>query len=262
MFGSRIHEAFFVLNVLIHRTWNHRQANFMRTCPLPQNTTEREHLPEADKPESTSKQSSWSSSTRSADRNDVASDSSSVSSSSPSPGRMCKHSYRFTDSEMSIANRLIDFTGVRKGCSSRVASRVEVQGTADEVPKAVYQISRCLRFVRLCDYEAEEIATMVAHAAVYLRNFLVNLGEAEGPLKMGIVELSYAVSIMIYLGHSHAIDKNVPLKVWHQQVFAQYCTMKVLNTALMGLFGRLEFKLRVGDDELQQVASFLDLNMA
>eukprot|EP00747_Dinoflagellata_sp_TGD_P169704 gnl/TRDRNA2_/TRDRNA2_199380_c0_seq1.p1 gnl/TRDRNA2_/TRDRNA2_199380_c0~~gnl/TRDRNA2_/TRDRNA2_199380_c0_seq1.p1 ORF type:complete len:250 (+),score=43.78 gnl/TRDRNA2_/TRDRNA2_199380_c0_seq1:76-750(+) len=162
----------------------------------------------------------------------------------------CKRHCHDPDFDLNLVTRLIELMGVRARFSLTFALAKRFDATAVEVQRAVKQMLKCLRLLHLCRYSNEEIEVVVAHASKYLRDVLWDM-ESSGAPTMDIGELAYTFCLLIFIAHSHILDETCPLLVWHKHLFAKYCSMKVLNAAVIRLLERLSFVLRVEPQELK-----------
>eukprot|EP00747_Dinoflagellata_sp_TGD_P180555 gnl/TRDRNA2_/TRDRNA2_33190_c0_seq1.p1 gnl/TRDRNA2_/TRDRNA2_33190_c0~~gnl/TRDRNA2_/TRDRNA2_33190_c0_seq1.p1 ORF type:complete len:354 (+),score=60.46 gnl/TRDRNA2_/TRDRNA2_33190_c0_seq1:48-1109(+) len=154
---------------------------------------------------------------------------------------------RVSDYEMRLTTGLLSDMGVK------VDDHV-----AGDIPKAMLLILKSLRLLRVCGNEKEDVLLVAAHAALYFRQLIVSLhSEDVGSTQMQIKEMAHIVCVFLFLAHSHVLDNNCSLKLWHKHVFAKYCTLTVLNVAVMALLQHISFKLRVDTDELKEVCASL-----
>eukprot|EP00747_Dinoflagellata_sp_TGD_P211176 gnl/TRDRNA2_/TRDRNA2_84376_c0_seq1.p1 gnl/TRDRNA2_/TRDRNA2_84376_c0~~gnl/TRDRNA2_/TRDRNA2_84376_c0_seq1.p1 ORF type:complete len:262 (-),score=36.66 gnl/TRDRNA2_/TRDRNA2_84376_c0_seq1:152-937(-) len=155
------------------------------------------------------------------------------------------------DSEESLVARLFALSIVQRRAheSLEFALSIRFAVSETEAKKGVSRVVRCVRLLKRCNYEWEDIKLVVAHAAVYLRQ-LIRQGTTRN---MDLNELCYAICLIVFLAHSHIFDETCPLRCWHKHIFANYCSIGTLNKALMRLFANLSYKLRVDPDELKDV---------
>merc|ERR1719387_2214824 len=69
---------------------------------------------------------------------------------------------------------------------------------------------------------------------------------------MGPGEVGYVLAIAIFLGHTHVEDETCPLRVWHQRLFQDYCSLRTLSAAVMKLMETRGYTLRIGDKQLRK----------
>eukprot|EP00747_Dinoflagellata_sp_TGD_P121666 gnl/TRDRNA2_/TRDRNA2_173470_c0_seq2.p1 gnl/TRDRNA2_/TRDRNA2_173470_c0~~gnl/TRDRNA2_/TRDRNA2_173470_c0_seq2.p1 ORF type:complete len:256 (+),score=40.17 gnl/TRDRNA2_/TRDRNA2_173470_c0_seq2:51-770(+) len=122
-----------------------------------------------------------------------------------------------------------------------------------EAKKAEHRLLRSVCLLKSCDYDPEDIQLVVAHAAIYLRRLMVQ----QAYRNMNIDEASFVACLLVFLAHSHLLDETCPLIYWHKHIFVKYCSIKILNKALMTIFRNLSFKLRVEREEREDVLIYL-----
>lgn len=130
----------------------------------------------------------------------------------------------------------------------------ELAEMSDVAGEAVKLLLRSLKLLRLCDYSVEDISSILAHASTY---WLDTKKQHGCPTDM--VEVGNVLVLLIFLAHTWVQDECCPLRVWHQHLFKDYCTVKTLNMAVMRLMQIRNHKLRVDEDELShRYASLLE----
>lgn len=113
--------------------------------------------------------------------------------------------------------------------------------------KALYLLFRC-------EYSVEDICCILAHASVYF----VDLGRQVGS-RWEVSEAGHILMITMFLAQSFVVDETCRLSHWHRFLFARYCSIKVLNAALMQLLKRRGYILRVEPERLERrYAKFLE----
>eukprot|EP00747_Dinoflagellata_sp_TGD_P112092 gnl/TRDRNA2_/TRDRNA2_171376_c0_seq3.p1 gnl/TRDRNA2_/TRDRNA2_171376_c0~~gnl/TRDRNA2_/TRDRNA2_171376_c0_seq3.p1 ORF type:complete len:307 (+),score=37.54 gnl/TRDRNA2_/TRDRNA2_171376_c0_seq3:57-923(+) len=155
-----------------------------------------------------------------------------------------------------LATRLFVLAGVSSHAAPVSDLAKYCSSTTEEAEEIVHKVLECIRYLFRLDYEIDEVENIVAHAALYLRK-LVDNAEGQPAPRMEGNEVSYIACLLLYLGHSHVLDENCPLKYWHVHLFSDYCGIRQLNEAVMHLFQRLSFTLRLGDRELQDALFYL-----
>jgi len=158
--------------------------------------------------------------------------------------------------DLRLAAKLFELMGVRMGLSLTVALGERFNAKPAEVERAVRLLLRCFRMLHLCGYDRQDVEVIVAHASAYIR-ILANEMKREGQPEMELTELANVLCVLMYIAHSYTQDQNCPLHIWHKFLFRQYCTVKTLNSAAMGLLERLNYSLRVKPQELRARLSFL-----
>lgn len=107
-------------------------------------------------------------------------------------------------------------------------------------------ILRSLQFLRSCGYHIEDICVVFAHASIY---FLCIHGRCG---KMSDTEAVNIILVLMYLAHSHVQDKHCPLRIWHEHLFRNYCTLHMLNQILIGIMKLRGYILRVDENEINE----------
>lgn len=108
----------------------------------------------------------------------------------------------------------------------------------------------CLRTVRLlcsCEYSLEEVCSVLAHASSYFRDIHITCGNRMSPNEAGNIMVA-----LVFIAHSYVLDEACPLSVWHRHLCRRYCTLKVLDAAVLRLMKMRGYILRLDDKELQQ----------
>mmetsp|Transcript_37086 Transcript_37086/g.81053 ORF Transcript_37086/g.81053 Transcript_37086/m.81053 type:complete len:218 (+) Transcript_37086:57-710(+) len=116
----------------------------------------------------------------------------------------------------------------------------------------IKQMLKAVKMLRLCDYTAEDIRSVLSHAAVYVSRTLAVCGDT-----MEATEASNVSVVLMFISHSYTMDEHCPLRVWHQHLFAEYCTVKELNAALVRLLNFQGSVLRVEESEHKRIAALL-----
>mmetsp|Transcript_32457 Transcript_32457/g.92493 ORF Transcript_32457/g.92493 Transcript_32457/m.92493 type:complete len:266 (+) Transcript_32457:42-839(+) len=99
---------------------------------------------------------------------------------------------------------------------------------------------RALKFLRLCDYSAEDIASILAHTCEYMKDVLKVCGD-----RMDAQEVGNVVVCLMFMAHSWSQDETCPLRVWHRHIFREYCSIKTLNLAVVRLFELRRYRMRL-----------------
>lgn len=160
------------------------------------------------------------------------------------------------DFDLRLATRVIELMGVKVDLSITQALSESFGAKPCEVDRAERLLFRSLRLLRLCGYPNEDIEVIVAQASVYMRDVAAGM-RTEGRPGMRLTETVHIISVLIYLAHAYCEDQNCPLHVWHRNLFQRYCTLSTLNAAVVGLLGRLRFRLRVEAGELEATLRFI-----
>lgn len=117
---------------------------------------------------------------------------------------------------------------------------------------ALMLVRRCFQLLGVVGYSRDSMEVMAAHGAVYMSSLNAAL-HIEGAPELPLKECSYVFCLMMFLAHSHVEDVTLPLRRWHKHLFVHYCSLNVLNTALLGLMNKLNYKLRVSPSKLEQL---------
>lgn len=158
--------------------------------------------------------------------------------------------------DMSLVIQLIKLMGVKVASCPELALRDRFGASPREAHRAVRLLLHCFRLLHLCGYPREDIEVVVAQASSYLQSIAAGM-EREGQPEMGLTETAHIVCVLIYVAHAYSEDQTCPLHVWHAHLFRRYCTMQTLNTAVVGLLERLQFRLRVEQEEMLERLAFL-----
>jgi hypothetical protein len=122
-------------------------------------------------------------------------------------------------------------------------------------------VVRCLRLLRASGKSREDLEVIGAHATSYVSTLQLEL-RREGKPSMRLREFVYVLCVLLYIAHSYTEDVHVPLRYWHKHIFVDYCNMKTLNAAILGLLAKLNYKLRVHPRELRARMEFLQRSEA
>jgi len=104
-----------------------------------------------------------------------------------------------------------------------------------------------LKLLRLCDYSAEDICSVLAHASEYFGDVHDICGT-----QMGNREVANVLTSLLYIAHCFVHDETCPLHIWHQYLFRKYCPLKTLNAAVMRLMEILQYRLRLEPTDLAE----------
>jgi len=106
---------------------------------------------------------------------------------------------------------------------------------------------RTLKMLHLCKYPASDIWIIMAHSSVYF----ADVCKAVGPV-MDEEERNNMIVPTVFLAHSYIVDETCPLKVWHKHLLGNYCSLKILNAAVLELFKHRDYILRLDDMDLAE----------
>lgn len=100
--------------------------------------------------------------------------------------------------------------------------------------------------LRSCGYDMHDVCICLAHASVYFTDIQKKCD------KMGPGEAGYIIVLLIYLAHSYVLDENCQLRTWHRYLFKNYCSLKILDKALVSMFKLRGYLLRIDESVLQE----------
>lgn len=156
-----------------------------------------------------------------------------------------------------LAVRIVEILGVRLESTLSDALAQPVGSPTYAAGFSVRLVQRCLRLLQASHYSQDDIEVIVAHAICYVEKLKV-VSRKEGAANVPIADASYVFCVLVFLAQAHTQDQNRPLKVWHRYLFRNYCELKVLNCAVMGLMEKLGYSLRIRPRRLQlQLSSLL-----
>lgn len=119
-------------------------------------------------------------------------------------------------------------------------------------PAVVERVEKCIKFMRDCDFECEDIYTILAHATAYFETFYGTCGN-----RMSEAEGGYIFVVFVYIAHCYVRDETCPIKYWHLHLFRRYCTLPKLDKAVMKLLKARGYKLRVEEQDVSKRFAFL-----
>jgi len=124
----------------------------------------------------------------------------------------------------------------------------EIERRVSKAVKHDVLYTNCLlavRLLHLCNYDYADVVLVLAYASVYFGNTFNSIGTEMSP-----TESAHVVVLLIFLAHVFLLDETCPLRIWQKHIFRQYCTLKVLNAALLRVFAmRPGWSLRITDEE-------------
>lgn len=103
-----------------------------------------------------------------------------------------------------------------------------------------------LNLLHMCGYPKEDVCTVLAHASAYFVDVYSQRGQ-----RMASGEAGYILVVLIYIGHSYVLDENCPLIVWHQKLLKKYCTMDMLDKAVLRLMQLRRYILRIDEEDMR-----------
>jgi len=122
----------------------------------------------------------------------------------------------------------------------------ELAGIEEIHGDSVKLLLRTFKFLRLCDYSAEDLCSILAHTSSYFSRVHALCGD-----QMDGRELGNVLATLMFLAHCFVQDETCPLNVWHRYLFSKYCPLKTLNAAVIRLMELLKYLLRLQDVDLQ-----------
>lgn len=140
-----------------------------------------------------------------------------------------------------------------------LSSSFQLAGLTTVGGDTVKLMFRTMKFLRLCDYSEEDLCSILAHATVYFQDVYQQCGK---DMKAG--ETGNIMATLMFIAHCYVQDETCPLTVWHQHLFRKYCTLKILDSAVVSLMRMRNYHLRLSDENLNirlEVLS-LALNMS
>merc|ERR1719265_2341977 len=113
-------------------------------------------------------------------------------------------------------------------------------------------VLRTLRMLHLCQYPAEDIWIIMAHASAYFETIFEACGS-----RMDKSEATNIFVPLVFVSHSYVEDETCPLKVWHKHLIRNYCSLKTLNAAVLRLLELRGYILRLDDMDLNERLAYL-----
>merc|ERR1719443_2287266 len=90
-----------------------------------------------------------------------------------------------------------------------------------------------------------DVRVILAHASRYYDDALALRSKEMDPQ-----EMAHVLTTFMYMAHAYVEDNTCPLNIWHQRLCARYCTLPLLNTAMVKLMRMRRFILRVPEEDL------------
>ncbi|CAE7616304.1 exgA [Symbiodinium microadriaticum] len=125
-----------------------------------------------------------------------------------------------------------------------ISKFLELTPLTSIVPAAGKLLLRVLRFLHMCDYRLEDICAILAHASAY---FMDVYSQCAG---MQATEVGHILATLIFIAHCYVQDETCPLNIWQKHLFKKYCSLKVLNMAVIRLLEIRRYRLRLPQDDL------------
>lgn len=107
-------------------------------------------------------------------------------------------------------------------------------------------LQRTLTLLDKCDYGPDEACAVLAHASAYFDDIYKQCGH-----RMVQNEIGYIMVVLIYIAHCFVLDEACPLKHWHQHLCTRYCSLTMLDEAVLRLMKMRNYKMRLSEDDLE-----------
>ncbi|CAK0848312.1 unnamed protein product [Prorocentrum cordatum] len=88
---------------------------------------------------------------------------------------------------------------------------------------------------------------MLAHASIY---FPDTCSATEHRITSN--EMGNVLASVIFLAHCWVEDETCPLRIWHQHLFAQYCSLGTLSSAVLRLMELRGYILRLSSEVVER----------
>lgn len=149
--------------------------------------------------------------------------------------------------------RTASITGLRaqilatQACDANIISRfVDFSGKRMLDLVSFRNCLRVMHFLRACDYAEEEIYSVLVHASVYMMDASAKFGARMTP-----IEWSNVMVALVFIAHSYVLDETCPLSKWHRYLCRDYCSLHVLDAAVLRLMATRRYVLRVDSKILE-----------
>lgn len=106
---------------------------------------------------------------------------------------------------------------------------------------------RTVKMLRACDFSNEDICSVLAHASAYFKDTFAICGDS-----MDASEVGNVMALLIFLAHSYVQDETCRLRIWHKYLFAKYCSLEMLNSAVLRLLEIRNYILRLEEEDLAE----------
>merc|ERR1719453_1979383 len=97
--------------------------------------------------------------------------------------------------------------------------------------------------LHMCDYTMENILAVMSLALVHLERIY-----AKCDARMDDTERASIAVLQCFNAHCFIMDEACPLKYWKRNIYSDYCSVQVLNSASMKLLKILRYYLLVPED--------------
>jgi len=113
-------------------------------------------------------------------------------------------------------------------------------------------VLRAMKLLHFCDYSHEDICLILAHTSVYFQKTYAKCG-----MQMDSREIANAAVLQMFIAHSYTLDETCPLSVWHQHLFAKYCSVRTLNSVVIRLLNIRGYRLKLEHKDMTKRYRFL-----
>jgi len=103
--------------------------------------------------------------------------------------------------------------------------------------------------LRTCRYDTMDIASVFAVAGLHHNIFL-----ARHRTHMSHTERTFILLAQIYIAHCVVLDEYCSISNWHKCLFASYCDLKSLNSAVARILKKLDWSLHVNSEQVAELA--------
>jgi len=107
-------------------------------------------------------------------------------------------------------------------------------------------VQKTVRLLDQCDYLEDEVCSVLAHASAYFEDIYTQCGH-----RMTSNEVGYIMVVLIYIAHCHVLDEACPLRLWHQHLCKRYCSLSMLDAAVMRLMKMRNYRTRLSEDDFE-----------
>lgn len=113
-------------------------------------------------------------------------------------------------------------------------------------------VLRTLKMLHLCKYPTNDILIIMAHASAYFAEVCKVLGDV-----MDEAEANNILVPIVFIAHSYVMDEHCPLKVWHKHLLRKYCSLKILNAAVVQILQQRDYILRLDETDLAERIAYI-----
>eukprot|EP00927_Polykrikos_kofoidii_P071428 TRINITY_DN67690_c0_g1_i1.p1 TRINITY_DN67690_c0_g1~~TRINITY_DN67690_c0_g1_i1.p1 ORF type:complete len:210 (+),score=22.08 TRINITY_DN67690_c0_g1_i1:72-701(+) len=117
-------------------------------------------------------------------------------------------------------------------------------GLPDVASETAKLMLRAIDLLYRCRYPSEDICAILAYGSAYFSQTHKLCGA-----NMNTEEVGNFLVLMLFIAHSYLLDHTCPLRVWHSELFNKYCSVKVLDAAIIRVLELRNYVLRVKDDD-------------